>query len=218
MERFLDEVWESLHATVLFLAQGLDALLSPLHTVAGPAGVIFLLAAVTVCTTKFLSKMCRTQRHIMLEKEFKHWLTIREEALRCEDPEKGARMARNIDQAKLNRCYYDYFFEGFLLSLITTYVPILLVLSYVNTFYRPERLMALTGKDYIMRFDSSSGDPLLIGSVFFFFVSLLSLYLSWAILKRIGARINKRKTVNKETPTPHDQVNNKRFFLAEELK
>jgi len=71
--------------------------------------------------------------------------------MRCEDKIKGSRMARNIDQAKLNRCYYDYFLEGLLLSLATMYLPILMVMSYVNTYFRPEILMELTGKEYIVK-------------------------------------------------------------------
>lgn len=220
MESFLNVVWENLYAAILFLANSLDALLSPIQTVAGPAVVIVLLAVLTVLTTKFLGKVCRTKRHIMLEKKFKYWLSVREEAMQCEDREKGKRMARNIDQAKLNRCYYDYFFEGLLLSLLTMYMPILMILSYINTFYRPEQLLALTGRDYIMRFSSSGGEPMLVGSVFFFFVSLLSLYMSWFIIKKVFSLMERNKAVTKEkqTPTTHYQVETKRFSLAEELK
>ncbi|MBU1233107.1 MAG: hypothetical protein KKD01_01845 [Proteobacteria bacterium] len=220
METFLDVVWENLYAALLFLAESMDHLLSPIHTVIGPMAVIFLLALATVVTTKFLGRVCRTKRHILLEQKFNYWLSVREEAMQCEDRDKGKRMARNIDQATLNRSYYDYFFEGLLLSLLTMYMPILLVLSYVNTAYRSERLMALTGKEYLIRFNSSGSDPTLIGSVFFFFVSLLSLYLGWFILKNIFARMKRNKAMNeeKQTPTTHSPVNPKRFFLAEELK
>ncbi len=210
MESFLNAVWENLYAAILFLAASLDALLSPIQTVTGPAAVIVLLAVLTVFTTKFLGKVCRTKRHIMLEKKFKYWLSVREEAMQCEDREKGKRMARNIDQAKLNRCYYDYFFEGLLLSLLTMYMPILMILSYINTFYRSERLMALTGRDYIMRFSSSGSEPTRVGSVFFFLVSLLSLYLSWFIIKKVLKVMGRNKAVNeeKQTPTTHYQVVN----------
>ena len=40
-------------------------------------------------------------------------MNLRQEAMACEDREKGKALARNIDQAQLNKAYYDYFFEGF---------------------------------------------------------------------------------------------------------
>lgn len=105
-------------------------------------------------------------------------------------------MARNIDQAKLNKTYYDYFLEGLLLSLATMYLPILMMMSYINTFYRPERLMALTSKEYIMQFGSSNNEPLLIGSIFFYFVSLMSFYLAWVLLKKGMERHRRSKIIN----------------------
>lgn len=220
METFLDVVWDNIYTALLFLAESMDHLLSPLHTIMGPMAVIVLLALATVVTTKILGKVCRTKRHIMLEKQFNHWLSIREEALQCEDPEKGKRMARNIDQAKLNRCYYDYFFEGLLLSLLTMYMPVFLVLSYINRTYRAEMLLELTGRDYILCLNPSGSEPTLIGSVFFYFASLLSLYLGWAILKKVFALIRRDNAVTEEKPMPttHYPVKPKRFFLAEELK
>ncbi len=195
MEIFLDITWEYIYAVILFLAESLDSLLSPIHALAGPATVLVILAFVTVLSTKFLSKKCRTKRHAELEKEFNHWLSIREEAMRCEDREKGSRMARNIDQAKLNRCYYDYFLEGFLLSLATTYLPVIMVVSYVNTYYRPERLLEISGRGFIVQFNSSGGDPLMIGSIFFYIVFLVSFYLAWAVLKKSLARRKQNKIV-----------------------
>ena len=205
MEYVLDTIWENLYAAILFLSGSIDGLLSPVHTVTGPASVIVSLALITVFTTKFLGKKLRTKRHIKLEKEFHHWLTVREEAMAIKDGDKGARMARNIDQAKLNRCYYDYFLEGFLLNMATMYLPILLVLSHVNHFYRPERLIELSGKDHIIQLGANGGEPLLIGSIFLYFVSLITFYLTWSFLKkgvsryrqvRIINEINKQHTLN----------------------
>ena len=191
MERSLDIAWEYIYATILTVAGTVDSLLSPIQSITGPAFILILLALLTVFSTKFLGKKCRTKRHIKLEEDFYHWLGIREEAMRCKDREKGSRMARNIDKAKLNRVYYDYFLEGLLLSLATMYLPILMVMSYVNTFFRPERLMELTGQEYIIRFGSSGGETLLIGSIFFYFVSLVSFYLGWALLKKVIERRRK---------------------------
>jgi hypothetical protein len=199
MEHLLDIIWEYIYAAILGFAGMVNSLLSPIHTLAGPAFVLILLAFITVLFTKFLSKKCRTKRHIMLEEDFNHWLGVREEAMRCEDREKGSRMARNIDQAKLNRAYYDYFLEGLLLGFATMYLPILMVMSYVNTFYRPERLMELIGRGYIFQFGSSGGQPQPIGSIFFYFVALLSFYLGWAILKKTLEHYRLKKIIREVT-------------------
>lgn len=196
MERFLDIIWEYIYAAILSFTGMADNLLSPIHNLTGPAFVIILLALITVLFTKFLGKKCRTKRHIKLEEEFNHWLGVREEAMRCEDREIGSRLARNIDQAKLNRCYYDYFLEGLLLGLATMYLPILMVMSYVNTFYRPERLMELTGKEYIFQFGSSGSEPQLIGSIFFYFITLLSFYLGWSTLKKVIERRRQKRIIS----------------------
>ena len=196
MESFLDIVWEYLYAAILSTASTVNSLLSPLQNLVGPVVILLLLAFLTVITTKFLGKKCRTKRHIKLEEEFNHWIGVREEAMRCEDHEVGSRMARNIDQAKLNRCYYDYFLEGFLLSLATMYIPILMVISYVNAFYRPEKLMELTGKGYLFQVGSSGGQPFYIGSIFFYFVSLMSFYAGWAYLKKVLSRRRQKKIIN----------------------
>ncbi|AGF79179.1 hypothetical protein UWK_02643 [Desulfocapsa sulfexigens DSM 10523] len=195
MERFLDIMWEYIYSAILSFAAMVDNLLSPIHNLTGPAFILVLLALTTVFSTKFLGKKCRTKRHIMLEEEFNYWLGVREEAMRCEDREKGSRMAKNIDQAKLNRAYYDYFLEGLLMSFATMYLPILMVLSYVNAYYRPERLMELTGREYIVQFGSSSGDPVFIGSLFFYLVSLVSSYIGWTFLKKAIERHRRNKII-----------------------
>lgn len=218
MEYVLDTIWEILYAGILFLAGSIDGLLSPIHTITGPACVIVMLALITVFTTKFLGKKLRTKRHIKLEEEFYHWMNVREEAMRCTDREKGTRMAKNIDQAKLNRCYYDYFLEGFLLSLATMYLPIITVVSYINRYYRPERLMEISGKEYIMQLGSNGGEPLLIGSIFFYFISLVSFYLIWSVLKKVFERYRQNRIIhelnNQQTVAARQA---KRFSLAEEF-
>ncbi len=195
MEYILDRAWEHIYALILTTATAVDSLLSPLQPFIGPAGIIMLLAIITVCTTKFLGKKCRTKRHRELEKQFYYWLSVREEAMRCEDREKGSRMAKNIDKAKLNKCYYDYFLEGLLLSLATTYLPVLMVISYINATYRPDTLMLLTGKHHIIQIGTASGEPLIIGSIFFYIVSLLFTYASWYLVAKYATKYQRKKIV-----------------------
>ncbi len=183
MDIFLDEVWLYLFAAIQSGAFTFDKMLSLLHFL-GPAPVITLLALLTVAITKFCSKTFKTKRYIDLEKDFKHWLSIREEALECDATDKGKRMARNIDQAKLNRVYYDYFFEGFLLSIATTCLPTACVAAYVNEFYKAERLNDLFLQPYIFQFGSAAEAPILVGALFWYVVSLVCLYLTWGLLTK----------------------------------
>ncbi|NOR11370.1 MAG: hypothetical protein GQ541_07755, partial [Desulfovibrionaceae bacterium] len=116
MDATLDTLWEYLAAGFQFLGESLFAILQHIHFL-GPLVLITFLALCTVGITKLLNRIIVTKRYIELEKKFNYWVKVRDEAMNCEDREKGKRMARNIDQAELNRAYYDYFFEGLLLGL-----------------------------------------------------------------------------------------------------
>jgi hypothetical protein len=94
-------------------------------------------------------------------------------------------MARNIDQAELNRAYYDYFFEGLLLGLARKIIPIFFIFAFINEFYRPESMLEIFGRQYVLQIPSSSGEPILVGTIFCYFVSLLTCYLLWSILGKL---------------------------------
>jgi hypothetical protein len=185
MEEFLDLAWEQLYALIQKGAATLDFLLSYLHFL-GPIVVIFFLAVVIVGVTKVLKKHITTKRYVILEKDFQHWLEVREEAMKCDDREKGRNLAKNIDKAHLNRAYYDYFLEGLLLGLITFYLPVVSMATYINEAYRAERLMELFGRDYIFRFGGS--DPVLIGALFWFICAVLLINCSIFFTKWITKR------------------------------
>ncbi len=182
MDEYFDIAWEFVYALIQKGTSMLDHLLSYLHFL-GPIPVIFILAAVTVAITRVLKKYIKTKRLITLEKDFQHWLGIREEAMRCEDREKGKILAINIDKAKLNKAYYDFFLEGLLLGFITFYLPVISMATYINEAYRSERLAELFGRDYILKFGDS--DPVLIGALFCFIISVLLIICSLFIIKWI---------------------------------
>jgi hypothetical protein len=181
MEGFLDILWFKIVAVVSYLAGRVDLVLAPLYPL-GPAWVILILVLITVGITKTFSRYYTTKRYIVLEKEFRHWYNLRKEALSCEDPEKGKVLAKNIDQAKLNKVYYDFFFEGLLKNILTTYLPVLCMAAYVNEAFRHERLMEKFGREYVFRFSESNGEPIVVGALFWYVVSLLSVYLIWHII------------------------------------
>ena len=185
MDELFDIAWEQLYILIQKGAATLDFLLSYLHFL-GPVTVIFLLAVFVVGITRFLKKHIRTKRYVALEKDFKHWLEVREEAMKCEDSEKGRNLAKNIDKAHLNRAYYDYFLEGLLLGLITFYLPVVSMATYINEAYRAERLLELFGRDYIFRFGNS--DPVLIGALFWFICAVLLINCSIFFIKWITKR------------------------------
>lgn len=187
MEEILDAIWIYIEAGVRQTGAGLDYLLLPLHPL-GPAVIIALLVTVTVAATKGFSRIYKTKRFVELERNFRHWHDLRQQAMACEDKEKGRALAKNIDQAQLNKAYYDYFFEGLLNNLLTKYLPILVMLAYINDAFRPAKMAAMFGRDYIFRFGGSDGDPLVVGPVFWFFVCLVSVYILWGLVKRYGKR------------------------------
>ena len=191
MNEAMDILWFKIVAGVQYLKEILDIVLGPLNYL-GPAAAILIIAAATAVLTRFLSSRFKTRRYKTLKKEFQHWYNIRQEALKCEDSEEAQRLAKNVDQAKLNKVYYDYFFEGLLNNLATKYLPILVVLSYVNSAYRPENLLALFGRDYV--FKIGNGDPVLVGSVFWFIMSLLTVHLVWYLTKKLYHRFSKDDT------------------------
>lgn len=186
MEAFLDILWIKIAAAAGWVSALLDSLFRPLDAFLGPAAAIFLVALLTVIVARFLSKACKTRRYRQLRAEFQHWYQIRQAALRLKDtdPETARVLARNIDQGKLNKVYYDYFFEGFMLSLATRYLPFFIFCAYVNEAYRPEALLARFGRDYLLRFGSPDGSPLQIGAVLWFVVAVLLINILWWALRR----------------------------------
>jgi uncharacterized membrane protein (DUF106 family) len=187
MEEFLDILWLKIVVGVQFVKHILDVIFGPLNAL-GPAVAITIIAFITVIITKILSKRFKTRRYKELRKQFEYWLGIRQEAQKCEDPAKARLLTKNIDQAKLNKLYYDYFFEGLLNNLATVYLPIFTLLAYINEAYRSTNLAKLFGRDYIFKFGGDPGQPVLIGAVFWFVLSLFLIYLGWYIVKKIYAR------------------------------
>lgn len=180
MDAFLDKAWEYLAAGFVYLGDAFFAIMQHVHFL-GPAVLISSLALCTVCLTKLLNRLIVTKRFVELEKIYHHWFELRQEAMRCEDREKGRRLARNIDQAELNKAYYDYFFEGLLLGIARKVMPIFFVFAFINEYYRQENLLTLFGQNYVVRMVNTSGEPVLIGAVFWYFISLLTVYLLWSV-------------------------------------
>jgi hypothetical protein len=184
MEEFLDIVWLKILILVQYFARALDFIFAPLNPF-GPAVKILFVVFITVAATKFLSKIYKTKRYIELQKEFQHWYNLRKEALTCKDSDQGKALAKNIDQAKLNRVYYDYFFEGLLSSMLTKYLPILMMAAYVNEAFKPDNLLKDFGKAYIFKFINYDGKVIHVGAVFWFVLSLLIVYLVWFIIEKL---------------------------------
>jgi len=183
IEEFLDSLWFKTVDLVHHLKDFLDGIFAPLNSL-GPAIAIFTIALITVVIAKFLTKTIKTKRYQALKKQFLYWKNLRQEALKCEDPDKSKRLARNIDQAKLNKAYYDYFLEGFLINLVTNYLPIFSFLAYVNEAYKPDNMLRLFGRDYIFKFVILNEQLIIIGAVFWFIISILLVYLGWFIIKK----------------------------------
>lgn len=188
MEAFMDQLWLNIEAAVAYGQQLLDTVFSPLHSL-GPAGAIFIIALVTVSITKLLTRTIVTRRYKELKEKFMYWHKIRQEALKWGESERGRRLARNIDQAELNRLYYDYFFEGFMISLVTRCLPIMVFLAYVNEAFQPDRLLAIFNQPFVFQLGAGGENPFPIGSVFWFVVSIILSYVLWGSAKKIYYRL-----------------------------
>ncbi|MDH3827867.1 MAG: hypothetical protein OET21_10645 [Desulfobacterales bacterium] len=192
MEDVLDIVWLKILVLIHTFVKGLDFIFTPLNPL-GPAVVILVIVLLTVASTKFLSKIYKTKRYLKLQKEFQYWYNLRNEALTCKDPDKGQALAKNIDQAQLNKVYYDFFFEGLLNSIPTKYLPILIMIAYVNEAFKSEKLLKIFGKEYIFKFINIDGNVIKIGAVFWFVLSMLLVYLVWFVFEKLYFKFKKTK-------------------------
>jgi hypothetical protein len=184
MDEILDIVWSNIVMGVSHVYGFVNRVLAPLE-VMGPLPVIILLVLVTVCLTKIFNSVYTTKRYEALKKEFLHWHGLRREAIACQDREKGKLLARNIDQAKLNKVYYDFFFEGLLKNILTIYLPCLIMAAYVNEAYKPDTLMAKFGRKYIFELNTTDGEPTAIGALFCYVILLLATYLGWYLAGKV---------------------------------
>jgi flagellin-specific chaperone FliS len=189
MDEFLDIVWLKIVAVTQAVVNVMDVIISPLN-VLGPGMVIFMLVLVTVVFTKLFKRFYTTKRYEALKKEFNHWAEIRKQAMGIDNREKGKTLAKNIDQAKLNKIYYDYFFEGFLKNVLTTILPVLLMAAYVNEAYNPDRLSDLFGRSYVFKMPGFGGEPTPAGALVWFVLSLIWIHTLWAVTKKMLKKKN----------------------------
>jgi len=187
MEDFLDSLWLNILVLVHYIKTFLDLIFTPLNSL-GPAFAIFIIAFITVIITKILTKAFITKRYKELKKNFEYWHNVRQEAMKCEDREKAKSLAKNIDQAELNKAYYDFFFEGFLIRLMTRLLPILSFFAYVNEAYKASNLLKLFGREYVFKFKSYNGEEVVIGAVFWFVISIFLVFLGWFIVRKIWSK------------------------------
>ena len=194
MDSFLDRVWEVIYTFLNKAVVFFDTLFSPLE-IFGPGFVIFFLALLIVLITRIIARFYVTKRYLTLKKEFEHWQGIREEAMKHPDPEKGKRLARNIDKAELNKVYYDYFFEGLLKNFITNVMPILFMVTYVTTVYTPATLLKRFGNEWVFSFSIGESFHMDVSSLFWFVICIILSFTLFIILKRVF----KKLYVNKES-------------------
>lgn len=159
MDNFLDTLWASIEHFLGVSVIVMDRILSPLAA-AGPEISIFAIAFSTVILVTLLKRLYTTKRYRALKDNFEYWQSLREEAMAHEDREKGRAIAKNIDQAELNKAYYDYFFEGLMKSAVTTWLPLLLMLAYVNTSFSADRMRLAFGDGTLIATAFKGSSPL----------------------------------------------------------
>lgn len=182
LEEWMDILWVQVVYGVEYIVQGLDIIFTPLNHF-GSASAIFGIAIFTVAITKLFTLSFTTKRYRALRAEFKYWYKIRQEALKCEDPEKAKVLSKNIDSAKLNEVYYNYFFESLMISLATKYLPIFSLLAYVNETFKSSNLISRFGSEHVFTIHLF-GSPIQAGAPFWFVLSLIIVFIAWAIIGR----------------------------------
>ena len=176
MDNVMDRLWEFIEIFLNTLVLMVDRAISPLE-ILGPAWVIFFLTICVVGFTRIMARFYSTKRYADLEKEFHHWHGVREKASSYHDREKGKALAKNIDQAKLNKVYYDYFFEGLLKNLITNVLPIALMMAYLSISYTQGKLLEKFGEKWIFIVDFGSDSPLYVGTLFWYIICLVGCFI-----------------------------------------
>jgi hypothetical protein len=184
MDDFLDGVWGSIEAFLNNAVSFFDTMLSPLEAL-GPGGIIFVLSLFVVIFTRLIARFYETKRYKTLENEFHHWKGVREEALKHPDKEKGKTLAKNIDQAQLNKAYYDYFFEGFLKNMITNVIPILLMVIYITQVYTAQTLLDRFGEKWVFSLFVGTPNEINFSSLFWFVLCLIFSFILVTLI-RIG--------------------------------
>lgn len=187
MNDFMDTLWFFIQTAIINSASAVDGVLSYFNFL-GPETLIFLLAFFAVVLSSFLRRVYTTKRYEKLKKNFEYWHGLREEAMAHAEKEKGKGIAKNIDQAELNRAYYDYFFEGLLKSLVTTWLPLFLTLAYVNRFYASPMLVQKFGRPFLFMTGDHGVLPWDITGILWFFVSLALVVAGMICFKMSGLR------------------------------
>jgi len=179
----MDTLWLMLLDIIQWIRMGLDFVFGPLEAM-GPTVAVTGMALATMLVAKTLTENFKTRRYRRLKSEFDYWYRIREEIMRSreEDPEKAKGLAKDLDQGKLNELYYNYFIEGLLNNLLTLYIPVFSMLTYVNNAYDPAGLRERFGQGYL--FAVTLGERSYeMGSIFWFLLVLISSYILWVVAR-----------------------------------
>lgn len=186
MNDFLDHAWAQIMVMCQTGQAGFDTLFAPLAPW-GPHMVIFAQTLFVVMIIRLIRRVYVPRRYLELKRKFEHWHAVRAEAANHPDREKGRLLARNIDQAELNKAYYDYFFEGLLKNLITHVIPLLLMGSYVAESYAPQVLLDRFGQEWVFSFTLFSRH-FTISALLWFIICTAACYPALQILSRITGK------------------------------
>ncbi|MEF8822712.1 MAG: hypothetical protein V5B78_01085 [Desulfohalobiaceae bacterium] len=180
----MDTLWLYILEIVRHIRAGLDFVFGPLEAL-GPTAAVTGMALMTMFVAKTLTENIKTRRYKRLHSEFDYWYRVREEVMRLkeEDPDQAKGLAKDLDKGKLNELYYNYFIEGLLNNLLTLYLPVFSMLTYVNNVYNPAGLKERFGRDHL--FAVTLGERTYeMGAVFWFLLVLVASYILWVLLRR----------------------------------
>ena len=80
--------------------------------------------------------------------------------------------------------------------------------AFINEFYRPASMLENFGTQYVLQIPSSSGDPILVGTVFCYFISLLTGYLLWFVAGKLFRNFKADSLTEVENADKHSNCSN----------
>ncbi|MCF8029604.1 MAG: hypothetical protein K9K39_01775 [Desulfohalobiaceae bacterium] len=180
----MDTLWLYILEIIEHIRMGLDFAFQPLEAL-GPTAAVTGMALATMLVAKTLTENFKTKRYKRLQSEFDYWYRLRQEAMRYkgDDPDKAKGLAKDLDKGKLNELYYNYFIEGLLNNLLTLYIPVFSMLTYVNNTYDPAGLRERFGSEYLFSV-TLGGRTYEMGAIFWFLLILVASYILWVVLRK----------------------------------
>lgn len=199
---FTDELWLKVQPAFTWLSEKMGDIASPLMLL-GPAVGIFLLALLTYTLIKVLSRLYKPDAEQKLNEEFTRLQKRRNEAKQM-----GAKeVVKGFDQ-QLDEIYFERLRASVLRGAAVHTIPMLTMLCWVYSYYTPDKLKAMFGNPHVIELPFKLGKYDYIGAAFWFFLSLVIIWIVHAFLNGFVRRRKKKTRERADLPTREVPIEN----------